>query len=93
MRTVMEGMATYNLEFCGRLITTADVDAFLPELERQLSMTEPGIPIVLHMLDNSCFKSVNRDGDLLSIGRNKADKSTILWETWQVFPSLFSPTP
>jgi hypothetical protein len=68
------GVSTIYLEFSGRIVNSASVEAFLPTLKKQLETTDSTIPIILYMLDNMCFRSVNAEGDLVAINRDKEDR-------------------
>jgi hypothetical protein len=49
------------------------VDALLPILVENLSMLPESVPVIIYCLDNSCFKALNKNGDLVSFTRSKKD--------------------
>jgi hypothetical protein len=42
-------------------------------LEENLGRLPESVPVILYCLDNSCFKAMNRNGDLLSFTKSKKD--------------------
>jgi len=68
------GMPAINIEFNGIMVNSVTVDAFLPAFSQLLEGSDSNIPVVLYILDGACFRSVNADGDLLAISRNKVDR-------------------
>jgi hypothetical protein len=45
------------------------VDSLIPILLEHLAYLPEYVPVVLYLLDNSCFKALNETGDLSSITR------------------------
>jgi hypothetical protein len=61
------------LDASGWCISKPNVDALLPILEENLGRLPESVPVILYCLDNSCFKAMNRNGDLLSFTKSKKD--------------------
>ncbi len=49
------------------------MDSLLPILEDQLACLPDSVPVVLYLLDNSCFRAINENGDLIAITRSEED--------------------
>jgi hypothetical protein len=49
------------------------VESLLHILEGQLACLPESVPVVLYLLDNSCLKAINENGDLVTITRSKED--------------------
>ncbi len=49
------------------------MDSLLPILEEQLACLPDSVPVVLYLLDNSCFKAINENGNLVAITRLEED--------------------
>jgi hypothetical protein len=58
----------------GSTISKSAVDALLPILMENLARLPESVPIIIYCLDNSCFKALNKNGDLVSFTRSKKDK-------------------
>jgi hypothetical protein len=56
----------------GWTISKSGVDALIPTLQNQLKDIPESVPIVIYTLDNSCFKVLNENGNLVSL--TKVDK-------------------
>ncbi len=57
----------------GWTLSRAAVDSLLPILEDQLACLPDSVPVILYLLDNSCFKAINENGDLIAITRSEED--------------------
>jgi hypothetical protein len=57
----------------GWTLSRAAVDSLLPILEEQLACLPDSVPIILYLLDNSCFRAINENGDLIAITRSEED--------------------
>jgi len=64
------GKTVESLHASGWTISKAAVDALLPVLAENLGQLPESVPVILHCLDNSCFKN----SDLLSFSRSKKDQ-------------------
>ncbi len=49
------------------------MDALLPILAENLGRLPESVPVILYCLDYSCFKAMNKNGDLLSFTKSKKD--------------------
>jgi hypothetical protein len=49
------------------------VESLLHILEEQLACLPESVPVVLYLLDNSCLKAINENGDLVAITRSEED--------------------
>jgi len=67
------GMRVNGLTSGGWTLSRAAVDSLLPILEEQLAYLPESVPIILYLLDNSCFKAINENGDLVAITRSEVD--------------------
>jgi hypothetical protein len=67
------GMRVNALTSGGWTLSRAAVDSLLPILEEQLAFLPESVPVILYLLDNSCFKAINEDGDLVAITRSEVD--------------------
>jgi hypothetical protein len=57
----------------GWTLSCAAVDSLLQILEDQLACLPDSVPVILYLLDNSCFKAINENGDLNAITRSEED--------------------
>jgi hypothetical protein len=67
------GMRVNALTSGGWTLSRAAVDSLLPILEDQLACLPDSVPVILYLLDNSCFKAINENGDLIAITRSEED--------------------
>jgi uncharacterized membrane protein YgcG len=67
------GMRVNGLTSGGWTLSRAAVDSLLPILEEQLAFLPESVPVVLYLLDNSCFRAINENGDLVAITRSEDD--------------------
>jgi hypothetical protein len=67
------GKTVESLDASGWCISKPNMDALLPILEENLGRLPESVPVILYCLDNSCFKAMNRNGDLLSFTKSKKD--------------------
>ncbi len=56
------------------MISKPNVDALLPIMAENLARLPESVPVILYCLDNSCFKALNKNGDLVSFSRSKKDQ-------------------
>jgi hypothetical protein len=67
------GMRVNGFTSGGWTLSRAAVDLLLPILEEQLACLPETVPVVLYLLDNSCFRAINENGDLVAITRPEED--------------------
>jgi hypothetical protein len=67
------GMRVNALTSRGWTLSHAAVDSLLPILEDQLACLPDSVPVILYLLDNSCFRAINENGDLIAITRSEED--------------------
>jgi hypothetical protein len=67
------GLRVNGLTSGGWTLSRAAVDSLLSILEEHLACLPESVPVVLYLLDNSCFKAINENGDLVSIIRSEED--------------------
>jgi hypothetical protein len=68
------GKTVESMKASGWTIGKSAVDALLPILTENLARLPESVPIIIYCLDNSCFKALNKNGDLVSFTRSKKDK-------------------
>jgi hypothetical protein len=68
------GKTVESMKASGWTISKSAVDALLPILAENLARLPESVPIIIYCLDNSCFKALNKNGDLVSFTRSKKDK-------------------
>ncbi len=82
-----------SMDSSGWTISKAAVDALLPILTENLAKLPESVPVILYCLDNSCFKAMNKNGDLVSFTRLKKDQQYHVIGNLVVTPySLLSAT-
>jgi hypothetical protein len=68
------GKTVESMDSSSWMISKAAVDALLPVLAENLSKLLESVPVILYCLDNSSFKALNKNGDLVSFTRSKKDQ-------------------
>jgi hypothetical protein len=68
------GKTVKSMDSSGWTISKAAVDALLPILTENLGKLTESVPVILYCLYNSCFKAMNKNGDLVSFTRLKKDQ-------------------
>jgi hypothetical protein len=63
-----------SMKASGWTISKAAVDALLTILAENLARLPESVPVIIYRLDNSFFKALNKNGDLVSFTRSKKDK-------------------
>jgi hypothetical protein len=56
------------------MISKPNVDALLPIMAENLARLPESVLVILYCLDNSCFKALNKNGDLVSFSHSKKDQ-------------------
>jgi hypothetical protein len=67
------GLRVNALTSGGWTLSRAAVDSLLPILEDQLACLPDSVPVIFYLLDNSCFRAINENGDLIAITRSEED--------------------
>jgi hypothetical protein len=68
------GKTVESLDASGWTISKPNVDALLPIMAENLARLPESVPVILYCLDNSCFKAMNKNGDLVSFTKSKKDQ-------------------
>jgi hypothetical protein len=68
------GKTVESLDASGWTISKPNVDTLLPIMAENLARLPESVPVILYCLDNSCFKALNKNRDLVSFSRSKKDQ-------------------
>ncbi len=69
-----QGKTVKSLDASGWTISKPNMDALLPIMAENLARLPESVPVILYCLDNSCFKSMKKNGALLSFTKSKEDQ-------------------
>ncbi len=72
------GKRVIGLTSGGWNLSRAAVDSLIPILLEHLACLPESVPVVLYLLDNSCIKALNENGNLSSITRSQEDRAFYL---------------
>jgi hypothetical protein len=87
------GKTVESIDSSGWTISKTAVDALLPILIENLGKLPESVPVILYCLDNSCFKAMNKNSELVSFTRLKKDQQYHVIGSLVVTPySLLSAT-
>jgi hypothetical protein len=75
---VAGGTAISSITNPGWSISAASTKVLIPSISEKCAAMEPGAPAILYMLDNSCFKNADIDGEISPISKLQDGKHHVV---------------